>query len=223
MNYFDDPLLKYIKLKLLTNSSFYAKILLFNIKNSMKHKFKLNTAFISLPLIFSKRYLRVIALSVLIAILSFQMVIPQTQAKELNNKINGVITQLGIVNITSGEIESINQFPNTFPKSEKKPLYSRKIMVSAYNSLVGQTDSTPCLAARGYNLCEANEENVIAANFLPMGTKVRFPELFGDKEFTVVDRMNARYYHKADFWMRDYNHAIQFGTKYTTIEVYEYR
>jgi len=46
------------------------------------------------------------------------------------------------------------------------------------------------------------------------------PDLFGDKEFTVVDRMNARYNYRADIWMREVASAKKFGVKYTTIEVY---
>jgi 3D (Asp-Asp-Asp) domain-containing protein len=95
--------------------------------------------------------------------------------------------------------------------------------MTAYNSLEGQTDSTPCIAARGYNLCEANEENVVAANFLPIGAKVKIPELFGDREFTVVDRMNARYHYKMDFWMRNYEDAVKFGSKYARVDVYSYK
>ena len=111
-------------------------------------------------------------------------------------------------------------FGNSFPISERRARYEMKIPVSAYNSVPGQTDSTPCIAARGYDLCAANEENVVAANFVPIGTKIKMPDLFGDKEFTVVDRMNARYNYRADIWMREVASAKKFGVKYTTIEVY---
>ena len=66
------------------------------------------------------------------------------------------------------------------------------IPVTAYSSTVDQTDSTPCITANGFDLCAHDQEDVIAANFLPFGTKVRMPELFGDQIFTVQDRMNAR-------------------------------
>ncbi len=96
-----------------------------------------------------------------------------------------------------------------------------KIPMSAYNSEPAQTDGDPCTTASGYNVCKANEENVIAANFLPLGTKVRIPELFGDRVFTVEDRMNKRYYLKADIWMKNRTDAIKFGVKYSTLEVLE--
>ncbi len=94
------------------------------------------------------------------------------------------------------------------------------IPITAYTSDVAQTDSTPCIAARGFDLCEHNEEDVIAANFLRMGTKVRIPELYGDRVFTVVDRMNARYSYHVDIWMKEYDDAKNFGLKFATIEVF---
>jgi 3D (Asp-Asp-Asp) domain-containing protein len=95
------------------------------------------------------------------------------------------------------------------------------IPITAYSSTVDQCDSTPCLTANDFNLCEHNQEDVIAANFLPFGTKVRIPEYFGDQVFTVVDRMNARYYYRADIWMKTREAAQKFGIVYTTIEVLE--
>lgn len=94
------------------------------------------------------------------------------------------------------------------------------VPISAYTSEAAQTDSTPCIAARGFDLCAHNEEDVIAANFLPMGAQVRIPDLYGDRVFTVVDRMNARYDRRVDIWMREYADAKVFGVKYATIEVF---
>ena len=93
------------------------------------------------------------------------------------------------------------------------------VPITSYTSTVDQTDSTPCITANGFNLCTHNQEDVIAANFLPFGTKVRIPEHFGDRIFTVQDRMNSRYYYRADIWLRDRTDAIKWGIKYTTIEV----
>ncbi|PIR86624.1 MAG: hypothetical protein COU11_04800 [Candidatus Harrisonbacteria bacterium CG10_big_fil_rev_8_21_14_0_10_49_15] len=108
-----------------------------------------------------------------------------------------------------------------------QPQYEQMtVTATAYNSLKGQTDDSPCIAARGYNLCEANMENVIAANFLPMGTKIIVPELHGDQVFTVVDRMNSRYSKycsdtecRLDFWMREYSDARKFGKQTVDIIV----
>lgn len=156
--------------------------------------------------------------SLLIALFSFQMLVPQAYSQA--NPLETLFAQT--VTIEEQPVTDV-LFPHSFPVSEDAPLWKIKIPLTAYNSLPGQTDGTPCIAARGYNLCEANEENVIAANFLPMGAKVKIPELFGDREFTVVDRMNARYYYRADIWMREYEDAKKFGIKYATVEVYSYK
>ncbi|MEI7619947.1 MAG: hypothetical protein WCJ57_00040 [Candidatus Falkowbacteria bacterium] len=91
--------------------------------------------------------------------------------------------------------------------------------ITAYTSEVAQCDASPCITANGFNVCKNNEENVIAANFLPFGTKVRIPELFGDRIFIVQDRMNRRFPTHVDVWMKNKKDAIKFGTKPAKIEV----
>ena len=93
--------------------------------------------------------------------------------------------------------------------------------VTAYTSEVAQCDESPCITANGFNVCTHNEEDVIAANFLKFGTKVRIPELFGDRIFTVQDRMNSRFPNHVDVGMKDHTQAIQFGVTVATIEVVE--
>ena len=95
------------------------------------------------------------------------------------------------------------------------------VPVTAYNSLPGQTDSTPCITANGFNLCKNNQQNVIAANFLKFGTKVRFPDFDPNTIYTVQDRMNARYTYRADIWMKTYADARDFGIKRLKMEIYQ--
>ncbi len=94
------------------------------------------------------------------------------------------------------------------------------IPITAYTSDPYQTDDTPCITASGLDVCERNIENVVAANFLPLGTRVRIPGLYGDRIFYVEDRMNKRYTYKMDIWMKDIDEARTFGLKYATIEVF---
>ncbi len=91
--------------------------------------------------------------------------------------------------------------------------------MTAYNSEVGQTDDSPCITANGFNVCEHGVEDTVAANFLRFGTKVKIPELFGDRVFVVRDRMNERYTDRVDVWMIEKQDAKQFGVKYAKIEV----
>lgn len=93
-----------------------------------------------------------------------------------------------------------------FGKNEA--LMSGVVMATAYNSLEGQTDSTPWTTASGTRC----REGVIASNFLPIGTKVMI-EGFKGTIFTVEDRMNKRYTKRIDIWFRHYNDARQFGIK----------
>lgn len=93
--------------------------------------------------------------------------------------------------------------------------------MTAYNSEAAQTDDSPCITANGFNVCEHGIEDTVAANFLPMGTKIRIPELFGDRIFIVRDRMNKRYTERVDVWMLHYDDAIKFGVRKAKIEVVE--
>lgn len=107
------------------------------------------------------------------------------------------------------------------PQSENaRPRRTYQIPVTAYTSEVGQTDESPCITASGLDVCERNVENIVAANFLPIGTRVRMPELYGERVFYVEDRMNQRYHYKMDVWMKEKADAKQFGVQYTTIEVF---
>lgn len=94
------------------------------------------------------------------------------------------------------------------------------IPITAYTSEEGQTDATPCITASGLNVCERDTEDIIAANFLPLGTRVRMPELFGERVFYVEDRMNERYQYRMDIWMREKQAAKQFGVKRVHVEVF---
>jgi len=107
------------------------------------------------------------------------------------------------------------------PIREYQVVKTYYLPVTAYSSTPDQTDSTPCITANGFNLCEHDREDVIAANFLPFGTKVRIPEYFGDRIFYVQDRMNSRYYYRTDIWMKNRTDALKFGLRYATIEVVE--
>ncbi|MFC1571908.1 3D domain-containing protein [Candidatus Margulisiibacteriota bacterium] len=82
------------------------------------------------------------------------------------------------------------------------------VTATAYNSLPGQTDSTPWITAAGTRC----REGVIASNFLPIGTKVIISG-FGNQVFVVEDRMNKRYSKRLDIWMRSYRAARKFGRR----------
>lgn len=100
--------------------------------------------------------------------------------------------------------------PSGVPDAEEiKPVRIVNSAVTAYNSLPGQTDGSPFVTADG----SCVGDGIVAANFLRIGTKVRLPDLFGDKIFEVRDRMNERYTYRIDVWMKEKKDAKQFGYK----------
>lgn len=87
--------------------------------------------------------------------------------------------------------------------------------VTAYTSDVAETDDTPFITANGSIV----HDGTMASNMLPFGTKVKIPALFGDKIFTVEDRMSPKFYRTVDVWMNNKKQAINFGMTYAKIVV----
>lgn len=88
-------------------------------------------------------------------------------------------------------------------------------IVTAYSSTVDQTDGDPFTTASGTKV----RDGIVAANTLPFGSKIMMPDLFGDKVFTVEDRMAAKNWHKVDVWFPTRQEARQFGVKKAKIIV----
>ena len=115
---------------------------------------------------------------------------------------------------------SIMEFNGKLPESKGASIdFSKHVTMTAYNSEPGQTDNSPCITANGFNVCDNGIEDTIAANFLPFGSKVKIPELFGDRVFVVRDRMNKRFSNRVDIWMIERPDAVKFGVKVARIEV----
>ena len=91
------------------------------------------------------------------------------------------------------------------------------VWITAYSSTPDQTDCTPFITASGIRV----KEGIIAANFLPFGTKILIPELFGDKVFTVEDRMHRRKTNNVDIWMSSRSKALKFGIARAKIVILE--
>lgn len=86
-----------------------------------------------------------------------------------------------------------------------------RVLATAYSSTPDQTDDTPFVTAANTR----TRDGVIAANFLPFGTKIRIPALSGDKIFVVEDRMHRRYdgAYRVDIWFPDRALAKEFGAR----------
>jgi 3D (Asp-Asp-Asp) domain-containing protein len=107
----------------------------------------------------------------------------------------------------------------SLPTVPDKPITVIKtvtVRASAYTSSRAETDNDPLTTASGSKV----RDGIIAANGLPFGTKVRIPSHYGDKIFTVQDRMNAKWGNrKIDIWMTHRAEALQWGVRTVTIEI----
>lgn len=112
---------------------------------------------------------------------------------------------------------------NPIPVSKLKPKIkvpagtTFQLVVTAYSSTVDQTDSSPFITASGTHV----HDGTVAANFLPFGTHVTFPDYFGNKVFTIEDRTNKKYSSRADIWMVSRGAALQFGKRNLRMVVVE--
>lgn len=105
--------------------------------------------------------------------------------------------------------------PQNMEHRVKKTLW---LTVTAYSSTVDQTDSDPFTAASGAKV----HDGMLAHNGLAFGTKVRFPERFGDKIFVVEDRLHPRKgWYIADLWMPTREEAKQWGAPILKMEILE--
>lgn len=113
-----------------------------------------------------------------------------------------------------------NNNKNNFKKSREnqKPSQLIKVIATGYSSTPEETDETPFITAAGTIV----KDGIIANNFYPFGTKVKFPKLFGEKIFVVEDRMNSRYSkERIDIWFSCSEKALEFGVKTTEMEIIE--
>ena len=93
-----------------------------------------------------------------------------------------------------------------------------EVIVTAYSSRPEETDESPFATASGSTV----RDGIIANNGLPFGTKIKIPEIYGDKVFVIEDRMNQRCEsHHLDIWFASTENAINFGVKRTYAVIYQ--
>ena len=116
--------------------------------------------------------------------------------------------------------DSVNQLIGYFVPTSPEPEYQKiEVIATAYSSTPDQTDSDPFTTAANTSV----RDGIVAANFLDFYSKIKIPEIYGDKIFIVEDRMNRRYTEaippRIDIWMPERHLAKQFGVKKITIVV----
>ena len=119
-------------------------------------------------------------------------------------------------NLSSLQIVQETTLLPSAPCFLENPPKKIKVIVTAYSSSSWETDDNPYITASGSYV----KEGIVANNILPFGTKIRLPEVFGDKIFIVEDRMHWRKdnYH-IDIWSSSYEEAKNFGAKITEMEI----
>lgn len=158
------------------------------------------------------KHLFTLALASLVLNLSFPQIHSAAAAAPQPTPVNS-LAEVQQTMVTPTPAEPAKQLPTVQDKPVKKRLIVR---ASAYSSTVDQTDGDPFTAASGQKV----HDGMIAMNGIPFGTKIRIPDHYGDKIFTVGDRMNKRWGNKKiDIWMPTRADAIQWGVRTVKIEI----
>ena len=144
---------------------------------------------------------------------AFSLLPPAPTFSTATKMIYDVVAENGFT-VPKSNVQELKQASEA---NDLKVKYTRYVDMTAYTSSVEECDSTPFITADGTR----TEWGIVAANFLPFGTKIRIPEYFGDQVFVVHDRMNQRYYYRVDVWMQTKSEAFQFGKRKLKIEVLE--
>ena len=106
----------------------------------------------------------------------------------------------------------------TLANPEPQSIQRIGVVVTAYSSTIWQTDEDPFITAAGTWV----RDGIIANNYFSFGTKIRIPQIFGEKIFVVEDRMSwTKGNYHVDVWFPSYWEALNFGAKRTYIEILE--
>lgn len=130
--------------------------------------------------------------------LSFSEAEKKTEKIQVSEKF--LITKEGVI------------LPISFIENSKNKI---EAIITAYSPL--ETDETPYETAAG---TIPKEGKTVANNFLPLGTLIKIPEIFGEEILIVEDRMNSRIKgNRFDVFFENQQKAIEFGIKKTYVEI----
>ena len=94
-----------------------------------------------------------------------------------------------------------------------KPQRTLRTIITGFSSSRDETGDNPWnpwITASGVRV----HSGTAASNFLPFGTKIRIPSLFGDRIFVIEDRLHNRFYDRIDIWFPSKTAAKEFGIRY---------
>ena len=135
-----------------------------------------------------------------------------TSKEEVLKKI--VITLFFLLCITAGSrVSPMCVDPWEFDQAFVRSV--RHVIVTAYTSSADECGNSRGITASGARA----SDGIVACNFLPFGTKILIPDLFGDKEFVVKDRMAKRKQNYIDVWVQKKSKAFEIGKRTLAIIV----
>jgi 3D (Asp-Asp-Asp) domain-containing protein len=118
-------------------------------------------------------------------------------------------------NFISLQENSLIAIPGYLFNQDKKS-FQMPAIITAYSSTTWETDDDPWITAAGTPV----REGIVANNLLKFGTKIKIPEIFGDKIFIVEDRLNPqKSKNHIDIWFPSTQEALEFGVVKTYIEI----
>jgi len=124
-----------------------------------------------------------------------------------------LLKESSLITIQNNSLASLSS-----PYIPEKSVWAMKVVITAYSSTPWECDDDPFITAAGTYV----RDGIVANNYLSMGTKIRIPQLFGDKVFVVEDRMHwTKSNSHIDIWFPSYQEAKNFGVKNTYIEILE--
>ena len=126
-----------------------------------------------------------------------------------------VLSLLFTLNAQAGQIEPNKAIiKGQLPIAQDREYTEKKMVISAYNPEVNQTDSSPFITANGNPV----KDGVIAC---PRSLKFGTPVEINGKMYICQDRMNKRYTNNIDIFMWSTKEALAFGRQTLTIKIYE--
>ncbi len=145
----------------------------------------------------------------LAGVLIFEFGLPKTEAGSVPVNPPDVLIQSQIALLGGNALISTSDPSGPEPKVVQK----LRVVVTGYSSTEDQTDSDPFITAAGTIV----QDGIVATNILSFGTKIKLPELYGDKIFVVEDRMNWKKRYHIDIWFPSREEALEFGAKITEV------
>ena len=130
----------------------------------------------------------------------------------------GVAALTGVakpVAITKADVATLDPMANAISALSQDIYTVVPMRITAYSSSADETDYNPFYTANGTHV----RDGIVASNLFPFGTKIEIPALFGNKVFTVDDRMAKRFQKTIDIWMSSKEKALVFGVTNTQVVV----